>query len=533
MKHHVQFCSKLLHVASPAPPPCPESGPPRPLPPIVAPIFPTYTLPPAPANLSRAGKPRLSDLLRGIQRPPDIKAEHLEALGLRVHSDAPLELVIPDASFLPPASWTPQYADEEENLSSRHRLSNERDSPGGRVYLERVRELSIANGDAFRTLRRHPAPSGKLNPRLGNAYEFYKFLEMLSGFWIDTSPDGCSADMNAADGVEKSASEKKPKPYQHLIGSGAQTPPEFRTAILAALTRLVAYDFGCNVTLARVEPRLFITADGQTSSFPTNVSFVYRTPTNRASARSGVVEGPVAGLSARHTTDFKTPFDNVFDLCREVAAVLVTAQQRARETKTEKRPPKDVWWCHKPRWGGGPGGPIGREADNFDEVSSAAIETAPVDAPSSPVGHSVGDLPGASPSSPRGNTRPKGRQSSIYDGYRMVRPPRSTWDRKTRYLSIGKPPGASCDDIFLLSCLNHHVSIVRVQVPMGLLDELEGAEPPADVPAMGCVMWRSRWYDLFSVEDRVQAMSGIWGMMGYLMRAEGGGDRDMASPRAT
>jgi len=36
------------------------------------------------------------------------------------------------------------------------------------------------------------------------------------------------------------------------------------------------------------------------------------------------------------------------------------------------------------------------------------------------------------------------------------------------------------------------------------------------------VMWRSRWFDLFKSEDRVQAMGLVWGVMGYLMRGEEG-----------
>lgn len=34
---------------------------------------------------------------------------------------------------------------------------------------------------------------------------------------------------------------------------------------------------------------------------------------------------------------------------------------------------------------------------------------------------------------------------------------------------------------------------------------------------------RSRWYNLLDKEDRVEAMRGVWGVIGWLMRAEGGG----------
>jgi hypothetical protein len=37
-------------------------------------------------------------------------------------------------------------------------------------------------------------------------------------------------------------------------------------------------------------------------------------------------------------------------------------------------------------------------------------------------------------------------------------------------------------------------------------------------------MWRSKWYDMFLVEDRVEAMTCIWGMMAYMMRKTDGGE---------
>jgi hypothetical protein len=49
--------------------------------------------------------------------------------------------------------------------------------------------------------------------------------------------------------------------------------------------------------------------------------------------------------------------------------------------------------------------------------------------------------------------------------------------------------------------------------------------PPADfVPAQhpwyALKVRRSRWYDLFDKEDRIEAMRGVWGVVGWLMRRE-------------
>ena len=43
-------------------------------------------------------------------------------------------------------------------------------------------------------------------------------------------------------------------------------------------------------------------------------------------------------------------------------------------------------------------------------------------------------------------------------------------------------------------------------------------------------MWRSRWYDLFSAEDRVEAMRGIWAVLGLLMRRTPHCDGDKQPP---
>jgi len=110
----------------------------------------------------------------------------------------------------------------------------------------------------------------------------------------------------------------------------------------------------------------------------------------------------------------------------------------------------------------------------------------------------------------------------IYDAYRMVRPPATNWDRKSRYMAIGKDQNSSFDDIFLISALFHHISVVRCRVGTTYLEALEARGQFVDVQGeeSKLVMWRSRWFDLFKSEDRVQAMSLVWGVMGYLMRGE-------------
>jgi hypothetical protein len=113
---------------------------------------------------------------------------------------------------------------------------------------------------------------------------------------------------------------------------------------------------------------------------------------------------------------------------------------------------------------------------------------------------------------------------SIYDNYRMVRAPAQTWDRKAQYEAIGRVQGADYDDIFVVSSLFHHVSILRVRVPNRLLEVLDGARD-ADLTkrSWGKVeAWRSPWYDLFMADQRIEAMKLVWIMMAYQMRKDVG-----------
>jgi hypothetical protein len=496
-----------------------------------------------------------------------------------VTPDASPADLFPDASFLPPTlEWNQLPLDDLQSLNegTRKPLCNGNLSPGVQTYRERQKELRIDNTAAFRTIRRIPAPAGETPARLGNAYEFYKNLEFFSGYWPDTS-------LPAEPEVDETISTHL---QTHVrTGTGAQLPPDYRQNLLSAFIKLVAYDFGCNVSFPRTEPRLHLmpppastTATAAPSQSPpsyfnSSVTFIYRTPVARMTARAGIVEGPVAALSARSTTVFASPSDDILDLAREVVAVLLTAQQRAREGKEERRFGEGKWWTTKPRWGGGPGGPIGKEGDRVEALAgpemtgqSMELSTSHGTAPSSststattpantakagqeskvvteskrqlssitsPLPSSAGTSTsskatsalGSSSSSSKRSKKDSTGQMAAYDLYRKLLPPSPTWDRKARYLAIGSIPSAAYDDIFLVSALNHHVSVVRARIPKSLLAVLDGGDVESVCAGSGegrgwdkVAMWRSKWYDLFLIDERCEAMDLVWGMMGWLMR---------------
>lgn len=125
----------------------------------------------------------------------------------------------------------------------------------------------------------------------------------------------------------------------------------------------------------------------------------------------------------------------------------------------------------------------------------------------------------------------------MYENYRKMMPPASTWDKKARYMAIGKPGGVNgdWDEVFLVSCVNHHLSFLRGRVGKGIL-EVIGGERDGNEGFERTVVWRTKWYDLFRAEDRVEAMRVLWGVMAWAMRGEetverravgGGGEMDV------
>lgn len=671
----------LAHFAPP-----PPSEPPKDVPPPTPVNFPRpYPQPPdnAPAATSEAAadlrrKQPIARILQGIVRPTEISIEHFEALGLHVRPNASMQELIPDMSVVPDfAAWETTEVEEARRIndSTRSPLNNGNRSPGVQTYLDRKRELSIENNAAFRSIRRIQPPQGQPLLRLGNSYEFFRQLECFTTYWDDTSvttpppppsrpvgdaspssapasasaspskPDGAAAktssgeegdgdgdSVSSTSSVAVTDSESKapekdtttPEIRFYRTSTGSQMPPEARLNIISAFVKLVAYDFGCNVSPPRMEPRLYLNAislptdehkstdpkgkdakdpkdatskekdakdtgvvaslrrKGPCSYFSSGCVFVFRMALTREAARAGIVEGPVAAVSARHSTIFplesedgitenstlderrlawSADKDACIDLARELVAALLTAQQRAREGRAECRIGEGEWWASKPRWGGGTGGPIGREVDaapNTDEAVADRGEGAG-GALGSPTGSSMsggggGGGGGASPVSPTASTsaaatiaairasrsgggvfpggiggpalpsrsanKKQRKGLAIYDNYRMVRPPSSNWDKKTRYEAIGRIRGAEFDDIFIISALFHHMSIVRVRVPTALLEALNGNRTSSTRDWGKLEMVRSPWYDFFKADERLQAMRMTWAMLAFLMRKQ-------------
>lgn len=77
----------------------------------------------------------------------------------------------------------------------------------------------------------------------------------------------------------------------------------------------------------------------------------------------------------------------------------------------------------------------------------------------------------------------------------------------------------------MVSCLNHHVSILKLTVHDAYTDYLISGRMPEPLPEDGAwcrpKLQRTKWFDLFDQGERVEAFRALWGVLAYLTRAPG------------
>ena len=390
--------------------------------------------------------------------------------------------------------------------------------------------------------------------------------------------------------VKEEAEEEEWQPRMKRVyrgrrtGTGREMHEEFRDEMLKGFVESMVWTYGCQVVKPIMHPRLAV----GTMLLPMKQTFVVgRSPKERVAARRGVLEGPVLGVLGRGVIGYwiDGPWPELegnkaetYDLLREVGAMLELAQQRAREGKKETRPGAGKWWATKRRWGGGPGGPMGYEDDlqkeyyiedgevkcvkakkrplseavvvdkvvlpeNVEEASQEKEEKASI-----PTVHGASSRKKSSRESRRGvkpGTILK-RWNIIADRWRLIQPGSSLWDDQRVYMRIGKQlqqpqatsgtsPTETFDNVFLISSMNHHISILRMRVSDRYLAWLQQGE--LDEPGIAAVapdessqaqhgksgvleMWRTKWYDLFIPEERLEALKGLWQVMAWLVKKQ-------------
>ena len=404
----------------------------------------------------------------------------------------------------------------------------------------------------------------------------YDFLSQRGYRQINLSPHDDSDEQ-----MEEAKEEPQPKMKRvykgRRTGTGRLMQEDFRDEMLKGFVESVAWTYGCQVVKPMMYPRLAVGP----MQIPTKQNFVVgRSPKERAAARRGVLEGPILGVLGRGMIGYwiDGPWPELegkkaetYDLLREVGAMLELAQERAREGKKETKPGAGKWWTTNRRWGGGPGGPMGYEDDLQKEYYIEDGEVKCVKAKKRPLSEAEVDKILAEPteegpqegpqeekvSVPVHGRKKSGRESRkglaakaggtlkrwnmMADRWKLIQPGSSLWDDQRVYMRIGKEqPQAGMsqtetfDNIFLVSSMNHHISILRMRVSDRYLAWLQGggggegivSEEGLQAHAKSGVleMWRSKWYDLFIPEERVEAQKGFWCVMSWLTKHENRGE---------
>lgn len=364
---------------------------------------------------------------------------------------------------LPPLPWETTKQPEGDAAP---KMSNGLPYPSREKYDVCDKELRYDNDDAFREVGRMEPRPGRSKVRLTQSRKFWTGLEKISLYW-DTEldqyydkpvqPDSSSSTTenekeqtqdrpeSNTDAMEvDNPPEGKPK-YERVykgrrIGAGQDMPENSREEAIRGLLEMAAWPFMCQIIMPTLPPRLSI----RNLLFPVRQNLIAgRAPRERELARKGILEGPLLLAQCRGEVAFREPGEapgrgklEQCDLIREVGAMLLTAQERAREGTVEVRPGEGKWWTTVPRWGGVPD--EGVTGDAAQEESAENAENGDEAGPEK--------RPRRSFSSRRSGSS-QSRKLSTSERWKQLQPGASLWDKKMRYMQIGKTKDSPFDDV--------------------------------------------------------------------------------------
>ncbi|WEW57903.1 hypothetical protein PRK78_003370 [Emydomyces testavorans] len=469
----------------------------NPPPAATSPDFPAYVPDSASWSGNEPSCDKLHQLLSKLRRPQDLSPEYLKALNLRVESDVLPTDLIPEDSLqsLPPFQWEEESEQSETPatapaIAAKNLMSNGSPFPDKEKYNLLRRELLFDNDDAFRTLSRLELLPGRPKIRLTHSRKFWTGLEHIAQYWdasldqyiehsapepsaagarssndqtqnkdgavkepfedtMDIDRDVANKNTNSNPVMPELESSKPKMTYKgRRIGTGKNMPESIREETIRGFMEMIAWSFGCQISIPTIPPRLFVKG----LLFPVRQNFIIsRVPQDRQIARKGVLEGPVLFSQCRSDIEFHDPNDGsqsrypeICDLLRETAAMLLFAQERSREGATETKPGDGKWWATEPRWGGSPrDDPPGDQETNKSKLKDKGKTSGP-EAEASDGKRSKHDRRFLSHR--RGGSS-QSRKRSMSDQWKVVQPGPSLWDRKMRYMQIGKPKDSPFDDV--------------------------------------------------------------------------------------
>lgn len=406
---------------------------------------------------SAASLSDLYGLLSSIKRPQDISSSKFQALNLKVEPGLPASNIVSADRLesLPSLPWDVPPDDQ----SPRPLMNNDSPYPPRDRFDVLRDELLIDNDTAFREVARLPPREGRQRVRITQTRKFWAGLEKMAQYWdssLDSYYDRPATPPPESSGAGDPMDVDDGKPTQREMvtmytgrrtGAGHEMPEDIREETIRSFTEMAAWPFGCQASMPTLPPRLTV----RTLLFPIRQSFgAARSPKDRQLARKGVMEGPLFTGQCRPETTFRgadetpgTGVGEVCDLYREVGAMLLAAQERAREGLTEVKPGEGKWWATRPRWGGAPNHGIEGDANNSDEQPATTAESGEQDVGGSRKRSKHGHTAGPGSSRRSGN----GRRMSNSERWKQVQPGPSLWDKRMTYKQIGKIQDSPFDDV--------------------------------------------------------------------------------------
>ncbi|KAL8665544.1 MAG: hypothetical protein Q9168_007685 [Polycauliona sp. 1 TL-2023] len=498
----------------------PDSGP-RPPPSRPRPLeFPHYQ---AQGDKSAGNQhaENIGQIFLGLEKRVSVR--HIEALNIALLEETPLDDLVPEG-LLPSATWLrdPSLAVEPSDQGHETVASNRQEwGSEQETFYDRANQLLHDNDVCFDSLpgkSRARAHGSRPPVRLSHASKFYQNLLLMAESW-DTSTDNYTTNEN---GEEKYTGRR--------YGAGHEMPPHYREDTISAFVEICVWPFMCNLQNPRTSVNRKLQFQKQYFHIQGITSTICRNHTDRQKARQGILQGPLAGIHCRNTTTFRAENEakgkgkeEVIHLLFEIGAALLLAQKRARQGKTEGKPWQDRFWTTAERRhlgemsGGKQDAETNARARREIEASKSGVE--PMDDVQQTEKKETTEL--------EGKETKKRRIQGPRQAYLATKPPESLWEPKMEYRAIGKVPGTGADDIYLISSINHHISILGIRIDDRYLDFMtNGSEQenfsPSTQEWWGLQMKRSRWFDLFDPSDRGEAMRGIWGVMSWMNRDVGG-----------
>ncbi|OQN99178.1 hypothetical protein B0A48_15027 [Cryoendolithus antarcticus] len=545
--------------------------------------FPQVKTPAAVGWDTDANGPPLQQLFSRLVRLTDVTDQHLEALNIEILSGVPTDHFVPSAKD-GSSHWPEVSSKATGPLSYAGAASADASvSKKRKDFDDKIAELKYDNDDVYAALSK-TTRDGQKAPRVASMRKFWQGLESMSGYWDDSLDqyfesttatehnDGgpkitkrarvgepCNANRDGNQNIyslvqdeaavmsllsgetpkssailshgtslplgrltphhgnhhnDKEISMSPPLPPRsrmrykgHRIGTGRDMPESYRQDTVRAFMEALVWPFQASVAIARRVPVVQI----DKLNLPVRLSgVVSRVPVDRAKARAGIIQGPIMGVQVRNDSGFLDANGKPMvgksrlDQLREIGGLLALAQERRQQGTAVVRPGEGEWWTTKPRWGGGPGGAA---EDSQGLNSNGEMLTA------------VEEASDAGKDGPMSQNR---RRCTPVMLWKELKCGSGLRDQRTEYVAIGKEVESQYDEVYMVSSLNHHISILKLTVHDAYLDYLAGAGfpsvPPLESDWSTPRLQRSKWFNLFDADDRVEAFSALWAIMSFLTR---------------